>query len=125
MKSHKYQLIRVSVPGPGASVRFTGETDRSYGRLAGLFVALPEPIKEIGSSLGLRVGGLDVFDEDHDVRLISCGREVAPNDKFFRLDEMIEAGGAAFEGRFTDAGNTDSGYPYTAHVILHLTQERA
>lgn len=124
MRQHKYQLIRVNVPEPSASVRFTGETDRSYQRLAGIFVAMPEPVKEMGAALGFKVGGQEVFDDDHDVRLITCGREVSPNDKFFVLPEHIEAGGAAFEGRFTDAGNTAEGYPYEAKIILHLDSEQ-
>jgi hypothetical protein len=123
MRTSKYQLIRVIVPEPSASVRFTGQTDRSYERVAGVFVAMPEAVKEIGAGLGLKVGGIEVFDDDHDVRLITCGREVSPNDKFFRLPERIEAAGAAFEGRLTDAGNTGEGYPYEARLILHLTSE--
>ncbi len=124
MRSHKYQLIRVIVPEPGASVRFNGDTDRSYSRLDGIFVALPEPLKEIGAALGLKVGGQEIFDENHDVRLITCGREVAPNEKFFAFPENIEAAGAAFEGRFTDAGNTAEGYPYEARIIFHLASEQ-
>jgi len=123
MRQHKYQLIRVNVPEPGASVRFTGETDRSFERLAGIFVAIPEPIKEIGAALGLKVGGQEVFDDDHDLRLITCGREVAPNEKFFAFPEHIEAGGAAIEGRLVNAGNTPEGYPYEARINLPLTQD--
>jgi|TARA_B110001452_G_scaffold251162_1_gene239962 hypothetical protein len=124
MKQHKYQLIRVHVPEPGASVRFTGETDRSYGRLAGIFVAMPEPIKEIGAALGLKIGGQEIFDDEHDVRLLTCGREVAPNDKFYQFPEHIEAGGASIEGRLVDAANSDQGYPFEARIILHLVSEK-
>lgn len=123
MKNHKFQMIRVGVPEPGAQVRFSGETEKTYARLLGIFVAMPAAIYEIGSTLSLKVGGADVFDEDHDVRLISCGQAVAPNDKFFRFDERIDAGGSAVEGRFKDAANTDQGYPYEAKIFLWLVNE--
>ena len=90
MRQHKYQLIRVHVPKPGASVRFTGETDQSFDRLAGIFVAMPDAVKEMGAALGLRIGGQEVFDEDHDVRLITCGREVSPNEKFFQFPSTLK-----------------------------------
>ena len=123
MRQHKYQLIRVHVPKPGASVRFTGETDQSFDRLAGIFVAMPDAVKEMGAALGLKIGGQEVFDEDHDVRLITCGREVSPNEKFFQFPEHIEAGGSSIEGRLVDAANTQEGYPYEARIILYLVSE--
>lgn len=123
MKNHKFQMIRISVPGPAASVRFTGETDKGYKRVRGVFVALPSPALEYGSTLSLRVSGMDIFDEDHDVRLITAGLGVAPNEKFFLLEEFIEAGGVAFEGKFKDAGLEGTTYPYEAKVFLWLINE--
>ena len=103
MKNHKFQMIRISVPGPAASVRFTGETDKGYKRVRGVFVALPSTLS-VWIDVEPRVSGMDIFDEDHDVRLITAGLGVAPNEKFFLLEEFIEAGGVAFEGKFKDAG---------------------
>ena len=124
MKDHKFQLIRIGVGASGASVRYTGETDKSFRRIRGIFVALPEPILEYGATLSLKVGGVDVFDEDHDVRLLTCGQGVAPNQKFFLFEENIEAAGNAFEGRFSDAGIHGATYPYEAKVFLWLVNEQ-
>ena len=123
MKNHKFQMIRIGVPAIGATVRYTGETDKSYSRIRGIFVALPDPKVEYGATLSLKVGGQDVFDDDHDVRLITCGQGVAPNDKFFRFEEKIEAGGNAFEGRFSDPAIEGLHYPYEAKVFLWLVNE--
>jgi hypothetical protein len=123
MKNHKFQLIRIGVPTPGVSVRFTGATDKAYKRIRGIFVALPNPLLEYGSTLSLKVGGIDILEEDHDVRLITCGQGVAPNEKFFLFEEYIEAAGNAFEGRYRDAGITDQGFPYEAKVFLWLVNE--
>jgi hypothetical protein len=124
MKDHKFQLIRIGVGALGATVRYTGETDKSYRRIRGIFVALPEPILEYGATLSLKVGGVDVFDDDHDVRLLTCGQGVAPNQKFFLFEEYIEASGNAFEGRFRDAGIQGATYPYEAKVFLWLVNEQ-
>lgn len=123
MKNHKYQLIRIGVPTPGAQVRFSGETDKGYAQLKGVFVATPGVIYDIGSSMSLKVGGLDVFDEDHDVRLVTSSLSVAPNKKFYEFPESLEAGGTTVEGRYTDAGNTDQGYPYEAKLYLWLSND--
>ena len=124
MQEQRFQRIRIGVGASGASVRYTGETDKSYRRIRGIFVALPEPILEYGATLSLKVGGVDVFDDDHDVRLLTCGQGVAPNQKFFLFEEYIEASGNAFEGRFRDAGIQGATYPYEAKVFLWLVNEQ-
>jgi hypothetical protein len=125
MKDHKFQLIRMGVPEKGASVRFHGQTEKNYSHIRGIFVALPDTRLVPGSSLGFKVGGMEVFEENHDVRLISCGLEVAPNDKFFRFEEKLEANGSAIELRFSDSELIeDASYPYEAKVFLWLSNER-
>lgn len=124
MKDHKFQLIRIGVNQAGANVRFTGETEKSYRRIRGIFVALPEPIIEYGASLSFKVGGTDVFDDDHDVRLLTCGQSVAPNDKFFLFEEYLEAAGNAFEGRYRDGAIGGTTYPYEAKLFLWLVNEQ-
>lgn len=117
-------MLRVSVPSAGASVRFNGETDKGYKRLQGIFVSVPDPRIEMGSAMSLKVGGVDVFDEEHDIRLITCGSGVAPNDKFFRFEEHLEGAGSAFEGRYTDAALDGVSYPYEAKVFFWLTNDQ-
>ena len=123
MKNNKFQMIRVGVPKPGAVVRFSGETDKRFDRIRGIFVALPDPRIEYGATLSFKVGGQDVFDEDHDVRLITCGQGVAPNDKFFRFEETLEARGNAFQGRYGDPIVEGISYPYEAKVFLWLVTD--
>ena len=123
MKNHKFQLVRIPVKQSGAEVRYSGETDRAYGRLRGVFVALPDVAAEHGSTLSLKLGGLDVFDDDHDVRLVTCGRGVAPQAKFFAFEEDLEARGNTFEGRYRDVGAAGVIYPYEAKVFLWLVND--
>ncbi|MFZ4426669.1 MAG: hypothetical protein ACOYOO_05885 [Saprospiraceae bacterium] len=109
MKHHKFQQIRVRITGSGASVRFDAQTDKQYSRIRGIFVLLPEDRALAGTSLGLRVNKEEVFDDAHDVRLLTCGEQVPPNEKFFFFEEHLEAGGSTVEGRVTDGGLTSIG----------------
>ena len=122
MKNHKFQQIRLRVTGSGQSVRFNAQTDKQYARIRGLFVLLPEEQALAGTSVGLRVNNQEIFDDAHDVRLLTCGQQVPPNDRFFLFEEMVEAGGSTIEGRLTDPGAT----PFTAydvHLYLWLTND--
>jgi hypothetical protein len=65
-----------------------------------------------------------VFDDAHEMRMITCGNQVAPNSKFFLFEEFIEAGGSAIEGRVTDGGTSPAGtFPYDAKIYLWLVNE--
>ncbi len=124
MKGHKFQMVRIGVPAPGARVRYAGETDTSYARIWGLFVLAPDSKIEHGATLSFKVGGQDVFDEDHDIRLLTCGNAVAPNEKFFRFEEHLEAAGSAYEGHFTDPSPEGIEYPYEVKVFLWLVNDK-
>jgi hypothetical protein len=122
MKNHKYQQIRIRIEQPGASVRFNAQSDKQYARIRGIFVLLPEAQVLAGTTLGLKVNNQEVFDDAHDVRMLTCGQEVAPNDKFFFFEELVEAAGSTIEGRVTD--NTPAGFEaYDVFLYLWLTND--
>ena len=122
MKNHKFQQIRLRVTGSGQSVRFSAQTDKQYARVRGIFVLLPEEQALAGTCVGLRVNNQEVFDDGHDVRLLTCGQQVPPNDRFFLFEELVEAGGSTIEGRLTDPGAA-SFIPYDAYIYLWLTND--
>jgi hypothetical protein len=140
MKNHKFQQIRVRVSDFGESVRINAQTDKQYAKIRGIFVSLPDEQLLMGSLLGLRVNNQEVFEDAHEVKLITSGHQVAPNKKFFFFEEHLEAGGSAIEGKFTDGGDhvfsnqvskvellkkrrTESGYLYEVKIYLWLTNE--
>ena len=121
MKDHKYQQIRVRVTSSGESVRFSANTDKLFARVRGLFVSMPKDVLMDGTLLGLRIAGEEVFDDAHEVRLLTCGHQVAPGDKFFEFEELLEAAGSTIEGRLTDGQSGAGGdYPYDAKIYLWL-----
>lgn len=141
MKNHKFQQIRVRVSDFGESVRINAQTDKQYAKIRGIYVSLPDDLLLSGALLGLRVNNQEVFEDAHEVKLITSGHQVAPNKKFFFFEEHLEAGGSAIEGKFTDGGEHAlisqatkielmkkrrdvSGYMYEAKIYLWLTNEQ-
>jgi len=117
MKNHKFQQIRVQVKAPGDSVRFSADTDKQFARVRGIHISMPSEQTLVGTTLGLKINGQEVFDDAHEMRMITCGNQVAPNSKFFLFEEFIEAGGSAIEGRVTDGGTSPAGaFPYDAKI---------
>ena len=131
MKKHKFQQIRVTVNSPGDSLRLTAQTDKQYARLRGIYVSLPQESLIAGTMLGLKVNNQEVFEDLHEVKLLTSGNQVAPNQKFFLFEEHLDAGGSAIEGRLTDGATletvpgdlTPEGYPYEAKIYLWLSNE--
>jgi hypothetical protein len=121
MKHHKFQQIKVRIPAAGVAVRFNAETDKQYKNIRGIFVHLPDDRAIIGSLIGFKVNGQEVFEEAHEVRLLTCGNQVAPNAKYFLLEELLEGGGSSIEGKFTDSGVLPENiYPYDVKIFLWL-----
>jgi hypothetical protein len=140
MKNHKFQQIRVRVTDFGESVRINAQTDKQYAKIRGIFVSLPDEQLLAGSLLGLKVNNQEVFEDVHEVKLITSGHQVAPNQKFFFFEEHLEAGGSAIESKFTDGGieafalspsavelmrerKAQSGYLYEVKIYFWLTNE--
>ena len=125
MKYHKFQQIKVRLTAPGDAVRFNAETDKQYARVRGIFVSYPTDQAMIGSLLGLKINGQEVFDEFHEARLLTCGHQVSPNNKFFLFEEVLEAAGSAIEGKLTDSGTlNEQWFPMDVKIYLYLVNDK-
>jgi hypothetical protein len=136
MKNHKFQQIRVRFTKPGDIVRFNAQTDKQYSRIRGIYVSVPEERFVPGCLLGLKVNNQDVFEDVHEVKLLTSGNQVAPNQKFFYFEEHLDAAGSTVEGRLTDgqapvsappSGENDYsayGYPFEVKIYLWLNNEK-
>lgn len=139
MKNHKFQQIRINVTKPGDMVRINAQTDKQYARIRGLYVSVPEERLVPGSLLGLKVNNQEIFEDVHEVKLLTSGNQVAPNKKFFFFEEQLDAAGSTVDGRFTDGQQalinstvvenanfslSASGYPYEVKIYLWLTNDK-
>lgn len=136
MKNHKFQQVRIPISFPSESAKYSAQTDKQYARIRGIYISLPDDKLMAGTLLGFKVNNQEVFDESHEVKLLTSGHGVAPNQKFFLFEESIEAAGSSLNGTLTDGGEPLSpdellnvnllkelGYPYEAKIYLWLTNE--
>ncbi len=123
MEQIKYQIIKVKISKAGESVKFSADTNKLYKNLTGIFASLPFESSLFGTTLSLKVADREIFPEEWEIKLISTGQQVSPNDRFFnRIKE--EAAGNRIDGRLTDGG-VDIGviFPYTAKIYLRLEEK--
>lgn len=121
MNDIKYQIIKVKVSEKSQMIKFSADTDKKFKRVKGLFVSLPSNEALFESTLELKIADVEIFPEDFEVKLLTCGDQIAPNDRFYtKLDE--EALGSRLEGRFKDGG-TSRTYPFTALIYLRLEEK--
>lgn len=124
MKNHKFQQIRIRINSGGESPRFSADVDKQFERIRGIYVSLPADQLITGATLGFKVNGQDVLDEDHEVRMLTSGNQVSPNTKFFLFEESLEGAGSSLEGRYTDGAVAPATfYPYDAKIYLWLINE--
>lgn len=120
MAKIKYQLIKFIVPQAGAVVNINANSDRLYKNINGLFASLPEDKAFAGSTLQLFVNDQEVFPEGYELKMITCGEQVSPNERLYNVEE--EAAGSTIKGKFTDGGQAVS-YPYTGTLYLKLEEK--
>ena len=122
MSEIKYQLLKIKVTSEKENVKFSADTDKKYKKLTGLFASLPNKDALFASTLELKVANEEIFPEDFEIKLLTCGENVTPNERFYnKLD--CEAMGSRIEGRYVDGGNSEN-YPYVALIYLQLEEKR-
>ena len=121
MKETKIQIIKIPVAQSGEKVKFSADTDKMYRQITGLYASLPEDKAVTGTSLELKISDKEIFPEDFEIKMISTGMNVSPNERFYeRINE--EANGSRIEGRLSDSGLADT-YPYIAKLYLRLEEK--
>ena len=122
MSKIKYQLLKIKVASAKENVKFSADTNNKYKRLTGIFASLPTKEALFASTLELKVANEEIFPEDFEIKLLTCGDNVSPNERFFSKLEC-EAQGNRIEGKYVDGGNARS-YPYVVLIYLQLEEKR-
>ncbi len=119
MAKAKYQLIKFNVPAARSTINIFANSDKLYKRITGIFASLPNDNAFSGSTLQLYVNEEEIFPEGFELKMITCGNQVTPNERFYLADEV--ASGSTIRGKFTDGGQvTGVTYPYTGILYLRL-----
>jgi hypothetical protein len=122
MNQIKYQLIKIEVAEAGSQPKYSVDMDKMYKKLTGIHASLPEEKALVGTCLSLKIAEKEIFPEDFEIKMISTGLNVSPNDRFYdKINE--EALGNHIEGRLRDSGKATS-YPYTAKIYLRLEERQ-
>ena len=124
MSEIKYQILKIKVNRENENIKFALDTDKKYKRITGIFASLPEDKNYralFETTLELRVADVEIFPEGFEIKMLSCGQQVTPNDRFFNQIEQ-EARGNQITGRYIDGGNADK-YPYVAKIYLKLEEK--
>jgi hypothetical protein len=122
-KAIKYQIVKVTVNAPGATVNINVTTDKMYKKITGILISFPFYAYFAQRSwLSLFINDKEIFPEEFDAKLISYGIGVPVNDMFYQMDE--EALGSTIKGKFKDGGETFGfPYPYSANLYLRLEEK--
>ncbi len=122
MTEIKYQLLKIKVSQSGENIKFSADTDKKYKSIQGIFASLPNTENALfESTLELKIADKEIFPEGFEIKMLTCGQSVSPNDRFYnKINE--EALGSRIEGRYIDGGNAPD-YPYTAKIYLQLHEK--
>ena len=121
MQEIKIQIIKIPVTQSGEKVKFSADTDKMYRQITGLHASLSEDKAVTGTSLELKISDKEIFPEEFEIKMVTTGMNVPPNDRFYeRINE--EANGSRIEGRLSDSGLADT-YPYIAKLYLRLEEK--
>lgn len=113
----KYQLLKLVITAAG-NFPISAESDKSYKRITGIHFSSSDTNSLKDSVFTkLDIDSNEIFPEGFEVKMIRTGEEVAPNDRFYSLNERAE--GSTILGNYRDAGNALL-YPYNVYIYLRL-----
>lgn len=120
MKKRKIQLIEKNVTTAGEAVRLSDDLDKDYNYLKGIALLLPEDKKHTFRSCTL--AGREVFPKGFEVAFIQSNDTIAPNERFFKLDEIAQ--GKELEIEFQDGNAPTAPFtPYTLKIYALLEND--
>lgn len=121
LRNIKYQVIKLVVAAAGDVVNTQGvTTDRNYKFVKGIQITSTDNTALERSTFDkFEIDSQEIYPTDYDAQLIKSGNEVNPNQRFdLDIDEPAE--NSTVNITYRDGG-TAGAYPYTAKVILKLT----
>lgn len=115
----KIQLIEKEVKISNEIVRISEELDKDFDKLVGIAI-----LDTVGKGHLLRsfsVAGKEVLPKDFEVAFIQSDSFIAPNERFFKLNEIAK--GRTLEIEFSDSGAIGAVFPYNLKIYLLLENE--
>ena len=119
VRSKFYQIFSVVVPMAGATVKITGNFNVLYERVTGVFLTVSNSTATQNSKFTkFQIDNDDVFPENFEVIILTCGNEVPPDDKFMSFDERGKL--SPFDMTYIDGSALGCTYPYNLNLYFRL-----
>lgn len=113
----KYQPLIYKVLSSGEEVTIDADADKLYKRITGIHASVGDADAVLTSTIALNINGKEIFPSGFEIKMITTGQEVSPNERYFDLEEP--AAGTKIKGIYKD-GATASAYPYQFIIYLKL-----
>ncbi len=116
-----YQTISLNITSAGLTKATQSESlDKTYKRVKGIQVTVQDSAAaERGTFDIFRISSIDIYPKGFESKLITCGIDVPPNQRFDRnIDE--EAAGVPVNITYVDGSTPGTTYPYLVNVIFEL-----
>lgn len=115
----KIQLIEKQITKSGELVRISETLDRDFKMLKGIAMLWTSGKGHLIKSSS--IDGRELFPKNFEVAFIQSNTYVAPNDRFFNVDQ--EANGYKLEMEIQDGGISAVKFPYALKIYLLLANE--
>lgn len=113
----KYQIIKLAITGAG-SFPINAESDKAYKRITGIAYSSTDTNAQKDTVFSkYEIDNNEIFPDGFEVKMISTGQEVPPNERYYPINERAE--GSTIVGTVKDAGNAGA-YPYNVYIYLRL-----
>src|ERR1051326_2577633 len=86
----KYQILKLVITGAG-SYPINAESDKSYRKISGIHFSIADSnaLKDSVFSK-MEIDNNEIFPDGFEVKMITTGLELTPNDRYYKLDERGE-----------------------------------
>lgn len=118
-QTKKFKIITLTVPAAGNSIPINEASDTGYDRITGVLLNLTNQTALPQGTIDLAINGKEIFPRGYETRNIFCGLEVAPDERFYSLDEKGDQ--TTILGNYVDGSVVGVVYPY--NVLLYVRQE--
>lgn len=125
MNAIKYQIIKLSIGSAGQEVAFNDvTTNKLYRKVTGIKISAPSAnLSELVFSSPLTINNEEIFPEDFELKNLTTGQEVAPDNTFYLLNE--EANNSTVTGKVKDNSAAQGFVPYSIRIYLRLENPRS
>lgn len=123
LRKIKYQSFRLNVPAANAKVSTQSDaaTVSNYEKVTGVQVSVSNAIAaDTGTFDKFEIDSQEIYPPGFGVNVLSCGRDVPPNDRFDK-DVEVRASNSPVNITYTDPNTPGIVYPYVVVITLKLS----